>query len=92
MTLRQDNFNALLRDELAAPDWAGEAPPNQKTIIDWFFLTPYMFECLCFLKVNNEMWGGQEVKAAMEAAKTNMKNKREQADYEAHQEDAESSE
>ena len=49
-------------------------------------LSPYMFQCLAFLKVNKEMWGLADVAEVIKMAKDKKKNEREEEDYEKNKE------
>ena len=49
-------------------------------------LTPFMFECLTFLKANRAWWGLPEVAMAIRMSKNKHQNEREEKDYEAFNE------
>ena len=54
-------------------------------------LTPYMFQCLAFLKTNKELWG-LDVAEAIKMERNKKVNAREQEDYENYKEAVETNE
>ena len=55
-------------------------------------LTPYMFQCLAFLKTNKELWGLADVAEAIKIERNKKVNAREQEDYENYKEAVETNE